>query len=78
MTGHGWRCTHREMESERRSWEEQVKRAAEAHLAECQQLEGEIRNLQDIVHECEARRLEMYETLVNHKREVLMEHKVQR
>lgn len=68
----------REVETLRQSWEERIRKAVDEHAGESAGLQDEIARLQDIIHECEARRLDMYETLVNHKREVLLEHKVQR
>lgn len=68
----------REVESLQQSWEERMRNAGSEHAHESAGLQDEIMRLQDIIHECEARRLDMYETLVNHKREVLLQHKVQR
>lgn len=73
-----FRMTHREVESLQQSWEERMRKTGSEHAHESAGLQDEIMRLQDIIHECEARRLDMYETLVNHKREVLLEHKVQR
>ena len=70
----------------RRRVREEDRQKAEAILAklradqavERKALRAEISQLDGILHSCGARRLEMYETLVNHKREALVEHKQQR
>ena len=47
------------------------------HRSELQKLNARIRTLQTEVFNYETLRQEMQDTLVNHKRELLMEHKVQ-
>jgi len=67
-----------ELDLERARASKALTEAREARANERRALEEEIAGLERIIEDCGGRRAEMYETLVNHKREVLMEHKVQR
>ena len=58
-------------------WEEELDRAEEAHNEQRNELQGKVKLLERVVKKHEATHAKMHDTLVNHKRALLLEHKAQ-
>jgi len=65
-----------EMEQSTAEWTERHEKALKIHEAQCEKYEDDIRKLSDIAKGAEEREQEIKDTLMNHKRETLMQHKI--
>ena len=58
-------------------WEEELDRAEEAHNEHRTELQNRIKDLEKVLKKHESTHAKMHDTLVNHKRALLLEHKAQ-
>ena len=57
-------------------WTERHDKAMKIHEAQCEKYEADIEKLSEIAKDADQREQDIKDTLMNHKRETLMQHKI--